>query len=47
MAKKVSRLELNNLDCYSFRRGANRGNCDGMGHYLCDECKFRKPANRR
>lgn len=29
------------LDCDDFERGEPEGYCDGMGHYHCDECKWR------
>ena len=44
---KGVKFESNRLDCSDFKKGANRGNCDGMGHYLCDECKWRNPESIR
>lgn len=44
---KGVKFESNRLNCSDFKKGANRGNCDGMGHYLCNECKWRKPKKER
>ena len=35
------------LDCDDFERGEASGMCDGMGHYHCDECKYRNPESIR
>lgn len=35
------------IDCRDYKKGRCLGNCDGMGHFLCDECKWRKPKKRR
>ncbi len=35
------------LDCEDFERGEASGMCDGMGHYHCDECKWRNPESIR
>lgn len=35
------------IDCADFNYGKALGNCDGMGHYLCDQCKYRKPKKQR
>ena len=35
------------LDCEDFERGTPEGSCDGMGHYHCDECKWRSQESIR
>lgn len=35
------------LDCDDFERGEPEGSCDGMGHYHCDECKWRSAESIR
>ena len=35
------------LDCDDFEKGTPEGRCDGMGHYLCDECKYRSQESIR
>lgn len=37
----------NNLDCEDFKKGRSIGPCEGMGHYLCDICKWRLPKYKR
>lgn len=35
------------VDCKDYKKGRCLGTCDGMGHYKCDECKYRKPKKDR
>lgn len=35
------------VDCRDYKKGRCLGNCDGMGHYQCDVCKWRKPKKER
>lgn len=35
------------VDCRDYEKGRCLGNCDGMGHYQCDVCKWRKPKKER
>lgn len=35
------------VDCEDYKQGRCRGNCEGMGHYQCEECRWRKPKYKR
>lgn len=35
------------VDCRDYEKGRSLGRCDGMGHYMCDTCKYRKPKKDR
>lgn len=35
------------LDCDDYEHGTPEGGCDGMGHYLCNECKWRSQESLR
>lgn len=45
--KKSVNHKAAGLDCSDFIQGRCTGNCDGMGHYICDVCKYRKPKYKR
>ena len=34
------------VDCRDYKKGRCLGNCDGIGHFQCDECKWRKGMTR-
>lgn len=44
---KMDKQYIMKLDCTDFKKGRCVGDCDGMGHYKCDVCKFRKPKKER
>ena len=35
------------VDCKDYKKGRSLGYCDGMGHFQCDECRWRKPKKYR
>lgn len=37
----VTNNKPSDLDCDDYEHGTPEGGCDGMGHYLCNECKWR------
>ena len=45
--QRVLASPADDFDCDDYEKGTPEGRCDGMGHYLCDECKWRNPESIR